>query len=835
MAHDEEMGLPDEEVPLLSKCAEDEGEQSAPHVPDCGGSDILQFSSPTYYADEQEGCMKIDIIRLGAMKGRIAVRFSTEDGTSKSDEQYEAVSGKVIFEDGEHTKTIDIPILPDGNWSPTSEFKVHVTHPENCNLGLYLYECRVKILNSDRFPTDEYAEDIDNGEEAINEIDDWCLFIEYCKLNFDSAGVAWQTVFVLIFDQLNNVIIFGNLWIGVYIVDSLFVKDGSSSNLILASRYHTALLIGLWFVVPLVVLHAWDTLKTWLDIKGASLSFLQKSVFRTYMDLAAESRTKVNPAELDMAIDESAQECADSYVAALKIVAILGRIITVALFIVLFQSEPFAVWTVLILPVVLVMFSAFRAGIAQAAQKRADEKMLVVATLTNEGHQKYRLIADYMKRPLMGDIFSKAAESHSEEQIPVAMIEQNTKFTTKFLSGLVICLYITLKTPDVFNGTVSLGIFLATIQIFGDHLAEAVTDLNEQLMIIIKAFVPIKELTVFFNLPLELPDLKTINRYRREQTISKRTDLLDCPTVGSGAFKSDLIPIEVTDLTFEYGQGGQSCVLKNVNISVPQGSMVAVVGPHSSGKSTFLLLLSNILIPTSGHIYVPSHLRVLHVSREPMFLRASLLQNLAFGLPPHMIDVDRIKTILRKLDLEDMIQVLNNDLHQSIDDARICDDNTSAREKLGQLDIADFADVSWDSSLNHSRKVKLHIARALIANPEVLVLDRALQALEEDVACEILDVLRKHVKERGLCLPEESIASRRPRNVFWCTQSAAQAAQADAVWQMRPDTKTIVNTTPQALMAAQLPRSVSQQTLMAARRSCQHNALMAALSPSKCR
>jgi len=462
------------------------------------------------------------------------------------------------------------------------------------------------------------------------------------------------------------------------------------------------------------------------------------------------------------------------------------------------------------LPAVLVIFSAFRVGVAQAAQKCADEKMLVVATLTNEAHQKFRLISDYVKRPLMGDMFSRAVESHTEEQIPVAMIELNTEFTTKFLSGLVICLYITLKTPDVFDGTVSLGIFLATIQIFGSHLAEAITELNAQLMVIIKAFVPLKELTVFFNLPLELPELKTINQKRRQQTFSKRAALLDCPTAGSGAFRSDMIPVEVTDLSFEYGQGdGQYCVLKNVNVSVPQGSMVAVVGPHNSGKSTFLSLLSNILIPTSGHIYVPSHLRVLHVSREPMFLRASLLQNLALGLPPHMIDVDRIKKILRKLDLEDMIEVLNRDLHQSIGDGKdgICDDNASAREKLRQLDITDCKDVGWDNSLNHSRKVKLHIARALIANPEVLVLQRALQAFEEDVACEILDVLRKHVKERGLCLPEESRASRRPRNVFWCTQSAAQAVQADAVWLMRPETKTIVSTTPQALLAAQTPRS----------------------------
>merc|ERR1719424_715274 len=102
----------------------------------------------------------------------------------------------------------------------------------------------------------------------------------------------------------------------------------------------------------------------------------------------------------------------------------------------------------------------------------------------------------------------------------------------------------------------------------------------------------------------------------------KRATLMNNKDIPGQAFKSDRISIEVDNLSFEYSNGVP--VLKNVSISVPQGHMVAIVGPHNSGKSTLLNLFSNILIPTSGHIFVPSHLRVVHVSREPLFMRASL-------------------------------------------------------------------------------------------------------------------------------------------------------------------------------------------------------------------
>merc|ERR1719409_807515 len=83
--------------------------------------------------------------------------------------------------------------------------------------------------------------------------------------------------------------------------------------------------------------------------------------------------------------------------------------------------------------------------------------------------------------------------------------------------------------------------------------------------------------------------------------------------------------------------------------------MVAVIGQHDAGKKTLLETMSDLILPSSGSVFIPSHLRVLHVSREPMFLRMSLTHNLTLGLPnQHRVDIERVYEILELLGLDDL-------------------------------------------------------------------------------------------------------------------------------------------------------------------------------------
>jgi len=762
-----------------------------------GRQDILQFSAPIYYADENEEQITIEVIRLGLLKGECSASFSTHDGTATHSVQYVGTSGTVTFQHGEHTKTITVKGIDDATWSPSTEFKMCLADPDGCKLGLHLHTVRVKILNRDTFPSNEYQKQVQQGADAIENIGDWRLFLSYLKFNYHTAGVRWQTVVSLLFDQLSNCALFVTLFVGVYMVDTLFARGTSSSKrLVMSDRYQTAVLIALWYVVPTVVLYAWDACKVNMDIRGTSRKFLQDCMMRTFLQYSSASRDKVSSTDLIVNTARSADAVACAYVAAINIAQCLGKIFVVALFIVAFQPDLLAVGCVVIMPGLLLLFAMYHVRIFEKEQKKVDMKLKTLMLLCSETCAQYRLIAEYFKRHLVSETFAKSVDEHTKAMIPESSTRLHAVYITKFISGCFIAIYIVSRAQRVFDNELSLGLFLATITIFGTYLADAISDLNDQLNIIIESFTSIQEFTLYLNLPLELSSLKQFSRERIEATTKMRIALMK-EDLADGVLDmesaTDAIPLTLVNLSVRNCEGQQ--VLKDVNMSVEQGRMIAIIGPHASGKRLFLETMSDMLLPAAGSIFVPSHLRLLHVSRNPMFLRMSLTHNLSLGLPSHTkVNIARVKTIMRMLDLEDLIPVV--DAEMRIASPRLSTDNEMAVDVGDAHEMADQNPkvLAWLDPLSHSTRAKLHIARALIDNPNVMVLQRPLHHFNEDVGNQILHVIRLHVESRGLGYPEDSVHSRRPRTVFFVPDSAAQATQADTIWQIDRKTHSVFET-----------------------------------------
>jgi len=344
-----------------------------------------------------------------------------------------------------------------------------------------------------------------------------------------------------------------------------------------------------------------------------------------------------------------------------------------------------------------------------------------------------------------------------------------------------------LKTPAVLNNELSLGIFLATISIFTSDLSNAVSELNSQFIKIVDSFVPLKELTFFLNLPTDLQAHQKGSQERRDHTHRERVSLFASsgPQDADAAFKTDLIKIEARDLSFEYIEGEH--IFKNVNLSFPQGAIVAVTGNEKSGKTTFMELLSYYLTPTSGSMMVPSHLRILQMAREPTFLRASIISNLCLGLPRgEAVDLDRIYAILKLCQIEEVVSLVRSELEK---------DGTPRQNTFYNEGIA-FDHTSHHhqklASLAYSQKIKLQLARALVSNPNVLLIPFSLEGLHHNVALDMLEVLREHVNNRGVCVPKSTFNTRRPRSVFFSTSNGELASKADTILRMDPEKNNIV-------------------------------------------
>jgi hypothetical protein len=119
---------------------------------------IAQFSIAIYYAEPNEGFMTLDICKLGNPYAECWVDYAT--GPSPFENvKYKPVSGRVHFTSGVATIPIQIPIIQNQTFDATREFSLSLSNPEGCGLGLYLKNCRVKILSREVFPTPKYEKE----------------------------------------------------------------------------------------------------------------------------------------------------------------------------------------------------------------------------------------------------------------------------------------------------------------------------------------------------------------------------------------------------------------------------------------------------------------------------------------------------------------------------------------------------------------------------------------------------------------------------------------------------------------------------------------------------
>jgi ATP-binding cassette subfamily B protein len=214
--------------------------------------------------------------------------------------------------------------------------------------------------------------------------------------------------------------------------------------------------------------------------------------------------------------------------------------------------------------------------------------------------------------------------------------------------------------------------------------------------------------------------------------------------------------IEFRDLVFAYN--GMP-VLRNVSARIEAGQTVALVGPTGSGKSTLISLLARLHDPPPGTVFVDGTdvrdlpLAVLRgsiglVPQEPFLFSDTLADNVAFGL-------DAVK---RERDGRGNHPVKDNDERNR----RIA--SAAAIARLDK-DVADFPEGYQTRvgergiTLSGGQKQRTAIARALIVDPSILILDDSLSAVDTYTEEEILSRLRGVMRERTSIIVSHRIST----------------------------------------------------------------------------
>ena len=188
---------------------------------------------------------------------------------------------------------------------------------------------------------------------------------------------------------------------------------------------------------------------------------------------------------------------------------------------------------------------------------------------------------------------------------------------------------------------------------------------------------------------------------------------------------------------------GELEVLRGINLEIPSGQTVAVIGPSGSGKSTLLRVLMTLDQPTSGDIEIDGQSMWTDPQGRPVGPNSEHLRRVRgkigmvfqhFNLFPHMTALGNA--------MEAPIHVLG----MTKDQAR-----ERAVEYLDMVGLGDKLDV-YPAQLSGGQKQRVGIARALAMCPEIMLFDEVTSALDPELVGGILQILRDLSARRSMTM-----------------------------------------------------------------------------------
>jgi len=185
--------------------------------------------------------------------------------------------------------------------------------------------------------------------------------------------------------------------------------------------------------------------------------------------------------------------------------------------------------------------------------------------------------------------------------------------------------------------------------------------------------------------------------------------------------------IQVESLTKQYGT---TTVVDAVSMTVERGSMTVIVGTSGSGKSTLLRMINRLVEPTRGRVLIDGQ----DTAMTPGYL---LRRHIGYaiqghGLFPHRSVADNIATVPRLLGW----------------DAKRVRARVEQLLRIFQLDPAEYAD-KLPAQLSGGQQQRVGVARALAAEPKVLLMDEPFGALDPIIRGKAQDDLREIQRRFG--------------------------------------------------------------------------------------
>jgi ATP-binding cassette subfamily B protein len=383
-------------------------------------------------------------------------------------------------------------------------------------------------------------------------------------------------------------------------------------------------------------------------------------------------------------------------------------------------SPRLTLWAFLPLPIISVVIQYFGRRIHERFE-RIQAMFSDISARAQENFSGARLIRAYVQEEWEIESFERANREYIARSLKLVRLMGMLWPTLETMLGLAVIIVLFVGGREVIQHRISVGSFVA----FNTYMVQLTW--------------PIIALGWVIN----LFQRGTASMGRIQSILAEQPEITDAAVSANDPPREIIGDIEFRELSFRYGRTllsaqsgnatrhGDELVLKNVNLTIPAGTSLAIVGPTGSGKSTLVSLIPRIYDATEGSVLIDGRpireypLEMLRsnigfVPQETFLFSDSIRDNIAFGVQ----------------------NATDEEVERAAQAANIADDIAGFPE--GYRTVVGERGIT----LSGGQKQRTAIARAIIRNPRILVLDDALSSVDTQTEDRILNHLREIMLDR---------------------------------------------------------------------------------------
>jgi len=361
-----------------------------------------------------------------------------------------------------------------------------------------------------------------------------------------------------------------------------------------------------------------------------------------------------------------------------------------------------------LLPLPILSYGVYRVGkLIHEKYTKIQENFSQLTTRAQENFSGIRVIKSYVREANEIKRWNELSKEFLRKNMNLVRIQSLIMPILTIITGISIIVVIWVGGTKVIDGEMNLG-EMAAFVMYLSILIWPVIAFGWVMNIIQQAEASMKRLNKILNEPYEIQD-------------SSSTDLSTKELKGE---------IELRNVSFKYLDSLPE-VLKDVNLKIPVGSTLAIVGHTGSGKTSLINLIPRLYDVTSGEIFIDGknvkdipldvlRTNVAVVQQESFLFSDSVYGNLSYGL--RETDKQRVEEVARIANFDKDVQSFPNGYETVVGERGI--------------------------TFSGGQKQRASLSRALATNPKILILDDSFSAVDTHTEEEILKNLKEFMKNR---------------------------------------------------------------------------------------